>query len=170
VSELLAKDPKSRPPSAEAVLWQLKEIRAHDLRREKRMTVLAVDDEPHVGHALKRSLESAFPQVHVDATTDPARAMGDSGPFADVVLVDLNMPKHNGIEICMNLLALPPARRPIVVAMSAQADERDITVLHALGVQHYVAKDEAFVSHMSGVIRDLRHGGVDATATASGRR
>ena len=162
--ELLAKEPHARPASAEAVLWQLKDVRNHGHRLTKRMTVLAVDDEPHVGHALKKSLESSFPQLHVEATTDPARAMSASmRPLADVVLVDLNMPKHNGIEVCMNLLSLPVERRPLVVAMSAQATESDIAVLHALGVRHFVPKDEAFVSAMSAVIRDLRNGGPPAS-------
>jgi serine/threonine protein kinase len=162
VSELLAKDPRSRPPSAEAVLWQLKDVRNHGVRRTKRMSVLAIDDEAHVGIALKKSLEAAFPQVHVYAITDPERAMPSATgtfPAADVVLVDLNMPKHNGIEVCMSFLALPLDRRPVVVAMSAQATERDIAVLHALGVRHFVPKDAAFVSAMSNVIRDLRNGG-----------
>ena len=164
LGELLAKDPKARPASAEAVLWQLKDIRTQGVRRAKRMTVLAVDDEPHVGRALKRSLESAFPQVHVDATIDPARAMSTgSRPIADVVLVDLKMPKHNGIEVCMNLLSLPPDRRPVVVAMSAQATESDLAVLRAVGVRHFVPKDEEFVAAMSNVIRDIRNGGVPAS-------
>jgi serine/threonine-protein kinase len=159
VTELLAKDPKARPASAEAVLWQLKDIRSAGSRRAKRMTVLAVDDEPHVGQALQRSLESAFPQVHVEATTDPARAMEScSQPPADVVIVDLNMPKHNGIEVCMNLLSLPPERRPVVVAMSAQANADDLAVLQAIGVRHFVPKDDSFVSAMSYVIRELRNG------------
>jgi serine/threonine protein kinase len=164
VLELLAKEPHARPASAEAVLWQLKDIRNHGNRLTKRMTVLVVDDEPHVGHALKRSLEASFPQVHVEATTDPARAMSPgTGALADVVLVDLNMPKHNGIEVCMSLLSLAVERRPLVVAMSAQATSNDIAVLHAVGVRHFVPKDEAFVSAMSDVIRDLRNGGPPAT-------
>jgi len=164
VLELLAKEPQARPASAEAVLWQLKDIRNQGNRLAKRMTILAVDDEPHVGRALKASLESSFPQVHVEATTDPARAMSsDTRPHADVVLVDLNMPKHNGLEVCMNLLSLPPERRPLVVAMSAQATESDLAVLRALGVRHFVPKDEAFVSAMSDVIRDLRAGGPPAS-------
>jgi len=158
VSELLAKEPRSRPASAEAVLWQLKDVRHAGMRREKHMRVLAIDDEPHVGLALKRSLEASFPQVHVQATTDPAHAMSAAlGAPPDVVLVDLNMPKHNGIEVCMSLLALPAARRPVVVAMSAQATDRDVAVLRALGVGHVVLKDEAFVTKMSAVIRELRY-------------
>lgn len=158
VTELLAKDPKLRPPSAEAVLWQLMEIKSSD-RRPHLMRVLAVDDEPHVGRALKRSLESAFPRIHVEATTDPRRALSltDAEP-PDVILVDLNMPAHNGIEVCMNLLAVPAARRPMVVAMSADAHQSDLDVLHALGVHHFVRKDDRFVASMSNVIGGLRQG------------
>lgn len=164
VNELLAKEPRSRPASAEAVLWQLKDVRHAGLRRTRHMRVLALDDEPHVGFALKASLEAAFPQVHVEPTTDPARAMSAlQGSPPDVVLVDLNMPKYNGIEVCMNLLALPEERRPEVVAMSAQATSADLAVLRALGVRHFVAKDDAFVSAMSDIIRDLRNGGPPAS-------
>ncbi|HSO33512.1 MAG TPA: hypothetical protein VLT33_13355, partial [Labilithrix sp.] len=53
--------------------------------------------------------------------------------------------------------ALPAARRPVVVAMSSQATDRDLAVLRALGVTHFVPKDEAFVAKMSAVIRELRH-------------
>jgi serine/threonine protein kinase len=169
VSELLAKDPKERPPSAEAVLWQLKEIRNHGIKRTQHMTVLAVDDEPHVGRALKRCLESAFPQVDVATTTDPEHAMAsDPSVRFDVVLVDLNMPKHNGVEVCMNLLALPNDRRPIIVAMSAQATDDDLRLLRALGVDHFVPKDAEFATAMSAVIRGIRSGVPAAPSVAPG--
>jgi CheY-like chemotaxis protein len=76
----------------------------------------------------------------------------------DVVLVDLNMPKHNGVEVCMNLLALPNDRRPIIVAMSAQATDDDLRLLRALGVDHFVPKDAEFAGAMSAVIRGIRSG------------
>ncbi len=159
VSELMAKDPKARPPSAEAVLWQLKDIRNHALRRSKHMTVLVIDDDEHVGRALERSLESAFPQVEVHATTNPAVAMDPTMRAAvDVVLVDLNMPRHNGVEVCMSLLSLPAAEQPTIVAMSAQAKPADVEVLRAIGVRNFVPKDHQFVGAMSNVIRDLRRG------------
>lgn len=160
LSELLAKEPSSRPASAEAVSWQLKDVRGSGLRRTRRMTVLAVDDDPDVCHMLKQALESAFPQVEVKTTTEPDRVMAwSSRSIADVVLVDLHMPKHNGVEVCMNLLSLPAQRRPIVVAMSAHAGKDDIAVLRALGVRHFVPKDEGFAGAMSEVIRELRNGG-----------
>jgi serine/threonine-protein kinase len=157
LSELLAKEPSSRPANAEAVLWQLRDIRSNGIRRAKRMLVLVVDDDADVCQVLKRAIESALPQVHVETTTDPGRAMASSSrSIADVVLVDLHMPKHNGIEVCMNLLSLPPQRRPVVVAMSAQATENDIAVLRSLGVRHFVPKDDEFAGAMSCEMVDPR--------------
>jgi eukaryotic-like serine/threonine-protein kinase len=155
VSELLAKAPKARPPSADDVLWRLVDIRDHGIRRSRRLTVLAVDDEPHVCLALKYCLEAAFPDIRVETTTDPRRATS-TRVEADVVLVDLHMPDHNGLEVCMNLLALPLDRRPLVVAMSAQATEEDLSVLRAVGVRDFVPKDDDFIAAMKVIIRGIR--------------
>ena len=159
VRELLAKEPKLRPASAEAVLWQLKDLRHESSRRSQRMTVLAIDGEVEMGQSLKRSLESAFPHVHVETTTNPKRiTKSPTRPPADVVLVALDMPMHNGLEICMDLLALPPERRPVVVATSERVSLDDLDVLREVGIRHFVPKDHRFIAAMSDVIRDLRLG------------
>lgn len=163
INELLAKKADARPPSAEAVLWQLVALKEEGERMPP-MRVLAVDDDPHVGTALKRSLESSFPRLHVDTTTDSRKVVEwwkiDDGDrrreIHDVVLVDLNMPYQNGIDVCMALLTLPPKIRPIIVAMSAEAKTQDIEVLKGLGVRHFVPKDDSFVAAMSSVIGALR--------------
>lgn len=158
VSELLAKDPHERPASAEVVLWQLRAIRDRGQRLRRGMNVIAIDDDAGVGTALKRSLESAFPGLSVRATSEYQSSLRDSSP--DVVLVDLHMPGTNGLEVCMDLMTIPESRRPLVVAMSASAELADVDVLHAVGVQHFVAKDEHFVAAMSELIAKVRNGEV----------
>jgi serine/threonine-protein kinase len=153
VTELTAKEPADRPSSAESVVWQLAELRAADSAPRRTLKVLAIDDEPEVGQALKRSLECAFPRLQVDATSD-TEAATDGAP--DIVLVDLHMPRESGIEVCMRLRSLPVHRRPVVVAMSAQATEADVAVFRALGVCHFVRKDVDFLDSMSAVIASLR--------------
>lgn len=156
VHELLSKDPHERPPSAEAVLWQLKHIRDRGLRLRQGMTVVAIDDDDGVRYALKRSLESVFPGLDVHATSEYRPSPNDPSP--DVVLVDLHMPGANGLEVCMELMSLPEAQRPLVVAMSATAQEKDVEVLHAVGVRHFVPKDENFMRSMSSLIARVRSG------------
>lgn len=159
VTELLAKRAAERPSSAESVLWQLREIQSRHLHPPRALNVMVIDDEAHVRTALKRSLESAFPTLHVETTGDARHAIAGRTPGAtlpDVVLVDLHMPEDNGVEVCMNVLSLPAGSRPIVVAMSAQAVPADLQVLRQLGVRHFVPKDAQFLSSMSSIIGELR--------------
>ena len=67
------------------------------------------------------------------------------------------MPGLNGVELCMHLLSLPPAVRPCVVAMSAQASEDDIAVLRCIGVSAFVPKDHDFVREVCKMVSELRH-------------
>ena len=120
------------------------------------MSVVAIDDDAALGRALERSLVSMFPGLDVYATTDHRHAF--DGPPPDVVLVDLHMPVANGLEVCMELMAIPESRRPLIVAMSANASAADIDVLHSIGVRHFMPKDEHFVSEMGALIARVRNG------------
>jgi serine/threonine-protein kinase len=154
ISELLAKDPRKRPPSAEAVVWELQRIRAAREAPARRGRVVVVDDEPSVGQALKRVLERSFPDLDVEATTDPESAL--AGPASDIVLVDLNMPRMNGVEVCMTLLALPLAQRPRIVAMSGHASPDDVALLRSLGVVEFLPKDGDLARAATAVVERLR--------------
>jgi serine/threonine-protein kinase len=161
VHELLAKRPEDRPEGAEAVLWRLGAILA-DLPRGSATTmpalsVLIVDDDPAVGAVLKRNLQWSLPRLDAEALTDPAEALDRMmRRTPDIVVVDLNMPGINGIELCMNVRALPLRLRPVIVAMSAEAKDGDLTALRALDVHAFVPKDERFVPHMCEVVGDVR--------------
>jgi serine/threonine protein kinase len=137
VDELLAKNPSDRPASSESVLWQLRDIQRRADGRA--MNVVIVDDDPGVLNSLARALRSTFPRIHVTTTDKPAQALEQIGlDPPQVVLVDLNMPHVNGLELVMALMALPVATRPQIVAMSSEADEDDLAVLRSLGVHHFV--------------------------------
>jgi serine/threonine protein kinase len=157
VSELLSKDPSARPPCAEAVLWRLQELRDTRASRSRSMRVVAIDDDAHMGSAIKKSLESSYPRLEVQTTTDSVRAARElAASPPDVALVDLNMPGANGIEVCMTLLGLPPGVRPVVVAMSAEAEKHDVAVLRAIGVEHFVPKGDGFLASVGAILSSMR--------------
>jgi len=161
VKELLAKTPEDRPINAESVVWRLHDIRGRDVRTSALppIRVIVIDDDVELGHILQRSLIRSLPQLTVESVQDPRAALRDiehSRP--DIVVVDLNMPEMNGIEVCMEISAHPLARRPLVVAMSGQANDRDVAVLRSLGVVDFVPKDQLFVARMCEVVSDLRIG------------
>jgi serine/threonine-protein kinase len=157
--ELMAKSPEDRPESAEVVLWRLGALQAAVAPRPAvtPLSVLIVDDDGHVCKALQRSLTAALPRLEVEATTRPETAVDRiERRRPDIVLVDLSMPGVNGVELCMQILALPRAARPEVVAMSAEATPDDLRVLASLGIARFVPKDPRFVTRMCEVIGELR--------------
>jgi serine/threonine-protein kinase len=167
VDELLAKAPDDRPESSEVVLWRLQAMRAELPRcpvAARPFSVLIVDDDPDVSVLLKRRLEWTLPNLVVNAVTDPEKAlerMRRHGP--DIALVDLHMPGMNGVELCMNISALPQRARPVVVAMSGRCSYDDLAVLRSLDVYDFINKDETFVPHMCDVIGDVRRARLSAT-------
>jgi PAS domain S-box-containing protein len=59
----------------------------------------------------------------------------------DLVLMDVQMPQVDGIEATRFIVKnLPPARRPRVVAMSANVMREDVEAALAAGADHYIAK------------------------------
>jgi serine/threonine-protein kinase len=159
VAELLAKSPEERPESAEAVLWRLTAIKAElpVASRPPSMSLLIVDDDPEVGAVLKRNLQWALPRLAVEVETDPLSALERIGKRKiDIAVIDLNMPRMNGVELAMSIRALPRRSQPLLVAMSAEAKESDVAVLRSLGLYEFVPKDEGFVPRMCDLIGDVR--------------
>jgi serine/threonine-protein kinase len=160
VDELLRKDPLERPSSAEEVVWRLSAIRtpAGLTAGIQPFRVLVVDDDPAIASVLRRALRVAMPQLVVESETHPRDALVEiERTPPDLVLLDLNMPEMNGIEVAMALAAMPRERRPPIVGTSADASEKDVAVLRSLGVQTFVTKDARFVARLSSVITDLRN-------------
>jgi serine/threonine-protein kinase len=160
VDELLEKSPVDRPESSEVLLWRLSAIRIALSHKPgpAPIAVLIVDDEADVGAILRRGLAWSFPGMRVEATTDPVDAMRriERSP-PDIVVVDLNMPRLNGVEMAMQIKGLPEERQPVLVAMSGDATPDDVRVLGLIGIDGFVPKDDTFVTRMCEVIGRLRH-------------
>lgn len=61
-----------------------------------------------------------------------------------VVLLDLRLPKVDGIEVLKQLRANPETRKLPVVVLTSSKEERDVIDTYKLGVNSYVAKPVAF--------------------------
>jgi CheY-like chemotaxis protein len=90
--------------------------------------------------------------------TDGARAldfMYRRGEFADrpagspkLVLLDLKMPKVDGLEVLAQLKADAELRTVPVVVLTSSAEESDVLRSHELGVNSYLVKPVEFGSFM----------------------
>ena len=61
-----------------------------------------------------------------------------------VVLLDLRLPKVNGIEVLRAIRADPNIRNLPVVVLSSSKEDRDVIDIYKVGVNSYIAKPVAF--------------------------
>lgn len=159
VCELLHENPKERPASADVVLFHLAALRARRARvRSGELRVLIVDDDPALSKAFRRLLSNdASGPLAIEAELDPVRALEriDRDP-PDIVLVDMQMPTMNGVELVMALRGLSARKRPCIVGMSSEASEPDVMVLRSLGVAAFLPKDAQFAAGFARVVAQLR--------------
>ena len=104
-----------------------------------RWRVLAVDDDPSVLAALGVLLEPAG--LMVTGVAEPGRfwaALRETTP--DLVILDLDMPEVNGIELCRLLRADPRWAALPVVFLTSHVGRDTIEAVFAAGADDYVPK------------------------------
>jgi CheY-like chemotaxis protein len=103
------------------------------------LTVLVVDDEPHVQEALRLFLEALGSRVVVagDGEAGLAAATRES---PDLVLTDLRMPRLDGWELVRRLRATPDLAATPIVAVSAFVTPHDAGALEQAGFDGWLEK------------------------------
>jgi DNA-binding response OmpR family regulator len=94
-------------------------------RGSARTRVLVVEDEHDIAGLIKHTLERGGDmEVSVVATGDGAlRAATDHLP--DLILLDLNLPGLNGLEVCRLLRARPATKAVPIIMLTARSAESD---------------------------------------------
>lgn len=116
--------------------------------------ILLVEDNPNDAelalHALKKhNLANRVEWVKdgeaaLDFLFHRAAYAGRSSTLPRVVLLDLRLPKVDGIEVLKQLRGNPETRELPVVVLTSSKEERDVIDTYKLGVNSYVAKPVAF--------------------------
>jgi DNA-binding response OmpR family regulator len=108
-------------------------------QRATRARVLCVDDDPHLLDAVRALLEPHGLDVHTSG--DPLHfwtRLGEVGP--DLLVLDIDMPHVNGIELCRVVRADPRWRALPVVFLTARTEADTVYRVFAAGADDYVAK------------------------------
>lgn len=77
----------------------------------------------------------------------------DSARPPKLVLLDIKMPKVDGIEVLRRLKENPATRSIPVVVMTSSNEERDVVESYRLGVNSYIVKPVQFESFMETVAK-----------------
>jgi serine/threonine protein kinase len=140
IAQMTSADPGERPQSAEVVLWQLRSIRARlgPGAASRPFTVLVVDDDEDMRAALSLYVRAAAPDADIEATGDGRQAVRSvRRRVPDLLLLDLDLPDINGIEVCMLLRGMQLGDACMIVSVSGRATRADVELLQQLGVQSF---------------------------------
>ncbi len=99
--------------------------------------ILVVDDEPHITQLARMYLEREGYRVHSVADGEAAlEAVASLNP--DVVVLDIMLPKIDGLEVCRRLRAKD---NPVpVIMLTARGDDYDKILGLELGADDYLTK------------------------------
>ena len=116
--------------------------------------ILLVEDNPmDLDLTLRAFSKKKFSnQVHIARNGEEALAFiprweaGEALPA--VILLDINLPKINGLEVLRQLKAHERFRRIPVVVLTSSREDKDLKTAYDLGVNSYIEKPVSFNKFM----------------------
>lgn len=117
--------------------------------REPPIDVLLVEDDPNDVEMTLFAFEQHHLANRVRVVRDGAEALDfvfGTGPYAGwrsdlkVILLDLKLPKVDGVQVLRRLKSDPHTRAIPVVVLTASREERDRVQTYELGVNSYLVK------------------------------
>ena len=123
----------------------------------QKVDIILVEDNPHEAMLAIRSLKKhhlANNLIHLD---DGEQAMnfifseGDyssniNPPSPKLILLDINLPKINGLDILRRVKADPRTQKIPIVLLTSSREESDIMESYKLGANSYIVKPVDFNS------------------------
>ena len=102
-------------------------------------SVLVVEDEPNIVLSLQFIMKRSGHDVRIAEDGEAAlRAMEDRAP--DVMLLDIMLPKRDGLSVCEAVRANPDWADVKILVLSAKSRESDKEKALALGADDYITK------------------------------
>lgn len=125
-------------------------------------TILLVEDNPDDEALTLRALKRNNILNEVVVARDGAEALDylfgqgayndrTGGKLPEVVLLDLKLPKLDGLEVLRRIRSEPLTRRLAVVILTSSNEERDIIAGYDLGANSYIRKPVDFNQFMEAV-------------------
>jgi DNA-binding response OmpR family regulator len=127
--------------------------------------ILICDDDPVVHHSLSLYLDAEGFRHASAYDGEEALHQAESATPPDLILLDLMMPKKNGLEVCQRLRQ--SSRIPVIM-LTARGEEVDRILGLELGADDYIVKPfspREVVSRVKAVLRRTQAPGEEALST-----
>jgi serine/threonine-protein kinase len=150
IAAMTQKDPEARPQTMEEVLTALRHPAG------ARPTLLVVDDHPATLELLRDALGRALPELEIvlSACAEEAIAAVQRRP-PHIITIDLDMPRMNGVELCLYLRGARLVPDAVLIVVSGHAKKAEVQLLAQLGVRHFIWKDRDYVTRVVATVREI---------------
>ncbi len=126
--------------------------------------ILLVEDNPYDVELTLHALDKSHITNHIHVVRDGAEALEFifcTGAYAErgiqnppkVILLDLKLPKVDGMEVLRQVKADPRTQMIPVVVLTSSREERDVVESYRLGVNSYIVKPVDFEKFTEAVQR-----------------
>ena len=116
----------------------------------RRLRALVVEDEPNIRELVGLHLGHEGFAVLSVANGDEAIRLAAVEPF-DLVVLDLMLPKVDGLEILQKCKSDPRTKHIPIVVLTSSREEQDLARSYDYGVNSYVVKPVDFPQFMDAV-------------------
>ena len=124
--------------------------------------ILLVEDNPQDLELAQRALRKANLANHIQVARDGVEALEFifcEGPYANrnihdtpkVILLDLKLPKVDGLEVLKRIKGDPRTKTIPVVVLTSSKEQNDVVESYDLGVNSYIVKPVNFESFADAV-------------------
>ncbi|WP_412469026.1 response regulator transcription factor [Pedobacter sp. KLB.chiD] len=117
--------------------------------------ILIVDDEPDILELIEYNLKKEGYQVFT-ATNGQEGITVAKKVHPDLIILDIMMPKMDGIEACRLMRAIPEFKNTFMVFLTARSEEYSEIAGFNVGADDYIAKPikpRALVSRINAILR-----------------
>ena len=119
---------------------------------KKRKRLLLVEDNPGDIRLTQEAIKECKIDIDMDVISDGEKVMpflNKEGEFEnadrpDIIMLDLNLPKRNGIEILKEIKANPKLKRIPVIAVTTSEADHDIFKTYDMHANAYILKPVDF--------------------------
>ena len=135
----------------------------------KQRSVLVVDDEPNIRDIVRRLLNDLEPDLRVEEACDGYEASIKIGSLQpDLVIMDVMMPRVDGISLCKSLRDNPQTQNIKVLAITAFPEQDNVKKMYDAGADLCLIKPLQFEHFRLEVVRLLNEAANGSSVAARG--